>query len=230
MWILNSFDEINIESILRWSTLRQMQSEGGFQGRTNKLVDSCYSFWQGSIPAVLLMGTNGRVGVQRVEAEVRGEDRGEDEKGEEDEEEEREEKQDDGRLMMDQRRLQEYILGCCQQTNGGLRDKPGKSRDNYHTCYSLSGLSVAQQFGGEGVVKAGTKEGEEEEEEDEEEEKKSVVVGSVLNLLEPTHPVYNVHREKVKRALEYFGALGCVHEELMNSSLDACVEVDDVEL
>lgn len=24
-----------------------MKLEGGFQGRTNKLVDSCYSFWQG---------------------------------------------------------------------------------------------------------------------------------------------------------------------------------------
>ena len=23
-----------------------MRLEGGFQGRTNKLVDSCYSFWQ----------------------------------------------------------------------------------------------------------------------------------------------------------------------------------------
>ena len=25
-----------------------MRLEGGFQGRTNKLVDSCYSFWQGA--------------------------------------------------------------------------------------------------------------------------------------------------------------------------------------
>ena len=27
--------------------MRQMRLEGGFQGRTNKLVDGCYSFWQG---------------------------------------------------------------------------------------------------------------------------------------------------------------------------------------
>ena len=26
-----------------------MRQEGGFQGRTNKLVDGCYSFWQGGI-------------------------------------------------------------------------------------------------------------------------------------------------------------------------------------
>lgn len=25
-----------------------MSIEGGFQGRTNKLVDGCYSFWQGA--------------------------------------------------------------------------------------------------------------------------------------------------------------------------------------
>lgn len=31
----------------RWTINRQMRFEGGFQGRTNKLVDGCYSFWQG---------------------------------------------------------------------------------------------------------------------------------------------------------------------------------------
>lgn len=31
----------------RWIVNRQMRLEGGFQGRTNKLVDACYSFWQG---------------------------------------------------------------------------------------------------------------------------------------------------------------------------------------
>ncbi len=27
--------------------------EGGFNGRTNKVVDSCYSFWQGGIFNIL---------------------------------------------------------------------------------------------------------------------------------------------------------------------------------
>lgn len=27
--------------------------EGGFKGRTNKLVDGCYSFWQGSLSALI---------------------------------------------------------------------------------------------------------------------------------------------------------------------------------
>lgn len=38
-----------------------------------------------------------------------------------------------------------YVLGCCQNPErGGLRDKPGKGPDPYHTCYTLAGLSSAQ--------------------------------------------------------------------------------------
>lgn len=33
--------------------MRQMSFEGGFQGRTNKLVDGCYSWWQGGIFSLL---------------------------------------------------------------------------------------------------------------------------------------------------------------------------------
>jgi protein farnesyltransferase subunit beta len=51
------------------------------------------------------------------------------------------------RLSFNARALQGWILGCCQCAKGGLRDKPGKSPDFYHTCYCLSGLSVAQWFG-----------------------------------------------------------------------------------
>lgn len=51
--------------------------------------------------------------------------------------------------LFDERALQEYILICCQNSQGGLIDKPGKSRDAYHTCYSLSGLSLAQHFSNE---------------------------------------------------------------------------------
>lgn len=31
-----------------------------------------------------------------------------------------------------------------EDIQGGLRDKPSKGRDFYHSCYNLSGLSVAQ--------------------------------------------------------------------------------------
>lgn len=44
---------------------------------------------------------------------------------------------------------------CLPLTNaGGLRDKPGKRHDFYHTCYCLSGLSMAQHFGGAGILGA----------------------------------------------------------------------------
>ena len=64
--------------------------------------------------------------------------------------------------------LQGWLLLCCQLPNGGLQDKPGKGRDHYHTCYCLSGLSVAQHFGADGVL------------------------GPSANLLEKINPVVNV--------------------------------------
>lgn len=36
----------------RWLSARQCSWEGGFNGRTNKLVDSCYSFWVGAAVAL----------------------------------------------------------------------------------------------------------------------------------------------------------------------------------
>jgi protein farnesyltransferase subunit beta len=53
--ILNKLEEINTRSFLRWLVNKQMRHEGGFQGRTNKLVDSCYSFWQGAVFNLLVM-------------------------------------------------------------------------------------------------------------------------------------------------------------------------------
>jgi protein farnesyltransferase subunit beta len=37
------------------------------------------------------------------------------------------------------------VLQCCQDgAAGGLRDKPGAYVDYFHSCYSLSGMSLAQ--------------------------------------------------------------------------------------
>lgn len=44
--------------------------------------------------------------------------------------------------------LQMWLLLACQEPSG-LRDKPGKNPDFYHTCYCLSGLAVAQQCSGQ---------------------------------------------------------------------------------
>jgi protein farnesyltransferase subunit beta len=46
--ILNESHKIDIERLIEWLCNRQLTEEGGFNGRINKLVDSCYNFWQGA--------------------------------------------------------------------------------------------------------------------------------------------------------------------------------------
>jgi protein farnesyltransferase subunit beta len=75
---------------------------------------------------------------------------------------------------------QQYILFCGQQIEGGLRDKPGKSRDHYHSSYVLSGLSLAQHAA------------------------PSLILGDPANRLQPTHPAYNICPQKVEMIKTYF--------------------------
>ncbi|KEP60615.1 UNVERIFIED_CONTAM: prenyltransferase and squalene oxidase repeat-containing protein [Hammondia hammondi] len=105
---------LDLDRLLHWAVMRQMGFEGGFQGRTNKLVDSCYSFWMSALFPLLAHAFH--LAGHRIPCE----------------------------LWASSRHLQQYILACCQDPRGGLRDKPGKAADLYHTCYALSGLSVAQ--------------------------------------------------------------------------------------
>uniref|UniRef100_A0A0X3PET7 Protein farnesyltransferase subunit beta n=1 Tax=Schistocephalus solidus TaxID=70667 RepID=A0A0X3PET7_SCHSO len=135
--LLGRTDVVNVPRLLRWSTHRQLPTEGGFQGRTNKLVDSCYSFWVGALFPLLEDVLCAR-GDPALNFET---------------------------TLFDASALQEYILLCCQKvfymrpglsvpsylletdgndSSGGLVDKPGKNVDPYHTSYALSGLSVAQ--------------------------------------------------------------------------------------
>lgn len=76
-----------------------MRFEGGFQGRTNKLVDGCYSFWQAAIlpitQALISQGYTDEKHLMRTS-------------------------------FINREALQEYVLMCCQKPNGGLIDKPGK--------------------------------------------------------------------------------------------------------
>ena len=69
-----------------------------------------------------------------------------------------------------------------QDQRGGLIDKPGKSRDYYHTCYTLSGLSIAQYIHNQ----------------------ENKILGPSTNLLVATHPVYNVGVSAVMDVKEYF--------------------------
>lgn len=53
MKILGELDKLDLNSLIRWISMRQMEFSGGFQGRTNKLVDSCYSWWVGSAARII---------------------------------------------------------------------------------------------------------------------------------------------------------------------------------
>ncbi|XP_012283379.1 protein farnesyltransferase subunit beta isoform X2 [Orussus abietinus] len=145
----------HVPSLMRWLVNKQMRLEGGFQGRTNKLVDACYSFWQsGAFPLIsAILSNEGKVF-------------------------------DSNYWLFDQKALQEYLLICCQHPFGGLVDKPKKNSDLYHTCYAISGLSIAQHS------------------------RQSVIVGHPnLNRVGVIHPVFNLIISTVSGALTYFGEL-----------------------
>lgn len=87
---------VDVEQLRSWLSRRQMEFEGGFSGRTNKLVDGCYSFWQGGAVAVLDGWYN--------EMNCGNEKLGGGNEG----------------LSFDEVMLQRYILLCAQDVNGGL--------------------------------------------------------------------------------------------------------------
>ncbi|KAF2154687.1 terpenoid cyclases/Protein prenyltransferase [Myriangium duriaei CBS 260.36] len=106
---------LDTDRLLHWLTSRQPAPEGGFSGRTNKLVDACYSHWVGGCwaildAALLKPGQDPKSPPQLWNREA----------------------------------LVRYTLCCSQTKTGGLRDKPGTRQDGYHTNYSLAGLSAAQ--------------------------------------------------------------------------------------
>ncbi|KAL0941898.1 prenyltransferase and squalene oxidase [Colletotrichum truncatum] len=117
---------LDVPRLISWLSSRQYAPEGGFCGRTNKLVDGCYSHWVGGcwplIDAVLK-------GASELEDYPTG-----------------------GHFaphngsLYSREGLIRYILCCGQDRSkrGGLRDKPSRPSDAYHTCYVLSGLSSAQ--------------------------------------------------------------------------------------
>ena len=81
----------NLEVLLVWAAARQMRCEGGFQGRTNKLVDACYSFWQGGLFPLL----HSMLAQQQDTADCLPE----------------------AGWLCDERALQQYLLVCCQVTS-----------------------------------------------------------------------------------------------------------------
>jgi len=47
--LLGEAHKIDLNKLTYWAVNRQMPTEGGFNGRTNKVVDSCYTFWVGAL-------------------------------------------------------------------------------------------------------------------------------------------------------------------------------------
>jgi len=173
--IVHSVSMIDVNALSSWLARRQMGFEGGFSGRTNKLVDGCYSFWQGGAVAVLDGWYNDEDGDSREGSESQT---------------------TKNELSYDEVMLQRYILLCAQDVNGGLRDKPSKPKDFYHSCYNLSGLSVAQHAlepwppsSTDNRTSSG----------DAKEENFNRLFGDVnVNVIGRTDPVINIRVERVK--------------------------------
>ncbi|MES1908026.1 MAG: hypothetical protein MHM6MM_001040 [Cercozoa sp. M6MM] len=51
--LMGALELVDVKRLMRWTVRRQMRLEGGFQGRVNKLVDACYSYWVGAIMAIV---------------------------------------------------------------------------------------------------------------------------------------------------------------------------------
>jgi protein farnesyltransferase subunit beta len=198
--LLNDYNHVDVQSLTGWLARRQMSYEGGFSGRCNKLVYGCYSFWQGAGMAVLDILYDKQQQQQHSSSEqTTGPHPFDSGMGEENDSSLMNEKAVTKRagLLFDRTLLQRYILLCAQDVNGGLRDKPSKPRDFYHTCYNLSGLSIAQH-----VLSSHENNTSMEKNDDEDATR---IYGNVeTNLIGATHPCFNIRIERSTEILNVF--------------------------
>ncbi|KAF3019657.1 CAAX farnesyltransferase (FTase) subunit beta [Neopestalotiopsis sp. 37M] len=165
--------------LISWLSARQYAPEGGFSGRTNKLVDGCYSHWVGACWPLLQASLAEDHSSAAAETGLPS-----------------------GHSFYDREGLMRYILSCGQDhsSRGGMRDKPGRRSDAYHTCYVLSGLSSVQH-----IVSADTSR----------DEQVANITWTVLphtddpifdeeDLVEATDPVYAIPQKSREEMMEYF--------------------------
>lgn len=271
--LINQAHLLDLPRLVNWAVFRQGKVEGGFQGRVNKLVDGCYSFWQGGLfPLIqrlqhyLVCKQNVNESIVNNHPDSKVTNRHEKTHAEcstnatemnkntvvirdacfplnseqtspndnpglgsdvskvsaatlfpvvnnarwkhamygTDDESNLQQgetfhschtnflEQCEAGPLFNAQALQGYILLCCQVLEGGLRDKPGKSRDFYHTCYCLSGLSTAQYCSSQ---RLGTP------------PLPCNVLGPFSNLLEATHPLCNLVLEKYIDAWRFYARL-----------------------
>ncbi|KAL3624243.1 hypothetical protein CASFOL_033059 [Castilleja foliolosa] len=224
MVLINEVNRLDLPGLINWVVFRQ-GVECGFQGRTNKLVDGCYSFWQGGVAAIiqrLHLMVSAQMGLPNT---FESDSRTESDNSSSDSDGER---SSDGassplnnvcqpmkegkpnasprigannnghkfirgsigmRPLFNSMALQQYILLCTQE-EAGFRDKPGKRRDHYHTCYVLSGLSICHYSN---IKRA------------ESPPLPRDILGPYSNLVEPVHPLYNVVLDKFYESYKFFG-------------------------
>ncbi|KAL1537141.1 protein farnesyltransferase [Salvia divinorum] len=221
MVLINEADRLNLPELLNWVMFRQ-GIEGGFQGRTNKLVDGCYSFWQGAVAAIiqrLHVTVKKQLGLPdtfELDCSTESGNESSDDDGEEVSEGSSSPvdiseptkgeslstsaamglnngydfiKRPTGmKPLFNSMALQQYILLCTQE-EAGFRDKPGKRRDHYHTCYVLSGLSVCQHCNKRDADSPPLSRD---------------VMGPYSNLVEPVHPLHNIVLDKYYEAHMFF--------------------------
>ncbi|KAM3535262.1 hypothetical protein MY4038_001503 [Beauveria bassiana] len=177
---------MNMPRLIAWLSSRQYAPEGGFSGRTNKLVDGCYSHWVGGCWPLIQAALSGPRSGEARSADQQVADTG---------------------SLFSRNGLIRYILCCCQDQTprGGLRDKPSKYSDAYHTCYVLAGLSSAQhKWTVQTARPTGSAGGADEWEalpyiEDEQVFDENDRIGT-------THPVYVIPQHKVEAAWEYYAS------------------------
>ncbi|KIJ62500.1 hypothetical protein HYDPIDRAFT_176566 [Hydnomerulius pinastri MD-312] len=200
---------VEYKRLMRW--LVQMQGSeielGGFRGRTNKLVDGCYSWWVGGCFALLAsQGVGGGHGQDADHTSTTHED---------------EEWDDVEEFVWNKLALQRYILCAAQHPASGLRDKPPKSADSYHTLYCLAGLSAAQH----NIYPSPARQAQldqawqlpSDEQNHElrktaftealswsEEEGTSHVLGSQANRVNATHPIFNLTMTHTEGIMSHF--------------------------
>lgn len=107
---------LDVPRLISWLSSRQYGPEGGFSGRTNKLVDGCYSHWVGGCWPLIEAALNG--GNRSSDSAVPPPKDQPDRKG----------KLPSCRSLYSREGLIRYIMCCCQDTSkrGGMRDKPGR--------------------------------------------------------------------------------------------------------
>lgn len=95
---------LDVPRLISWLSSRQNAPEGGFSGRTNKLVDGCYSHWVGGCWPLIDAALNGGKDLEDSPPPTSEVD------------------------WYNREGLIRYILCCAQDQSkrGGLRDKPSR--------------------------------------------------------------------------------------------------------